>query len=224
VRRRLILFYLITLLGLTFALPVQADQLPTTPFSDSSASDASQPSLTFSTKPSQRRHHYAIPQNTPVPLEGIRWPSKKVTICMQTDDPHIQQAFRDAVKRWNKTKAIHFRWIKNANKAEVIAQSGDLSDNSQSATVGYVTSQLGSTKTEFDPDTHTLIRATSTLDATQLDYTSRHFRSEVAQHELGHAIGLAHAPSYAHSVMIPRNIQTGITKNDVKSVRMLYHD
>lgn len=223
-RRRLILIYLITLLGLAVALPARADQLPTTPFSDSSASNVNQPSLTFSTKTPQRRHHYAIPQNTPVPLEGIRWSSKKVTICMQTDDPHIQQAFRDAVKRWNRTKAIHFRWIKNANKAEVIAQSGDLSDNSQSATVGYVTSQLGSTKTEFDPDTHTLIRATSTLDATQLDYTSRHFRSEVAQHELGHAIGLAHAPSYAHSVMIPRNIQTGITKNDVKSVRMLYHD
>ncbi|WP_267200832.1 matrixin family metalloprotease [Limosilactobacillus kribbianus] len=221
--RRLVLICFITIWGFFLALPASADQLPTTPFSDSSATTTNQSGLTFSSSTTQKRHHYVIPQNTPVPLEGVRWPSKQVTICMQTDDPHIQQAFRDAVKRWNRTKAIRFRWIKNPNKAEVIAQTGDL-DDSQSATVGIVTSQLGATETEFNPDTHTLTRATSTLDSAELDYTSRQFRSRVAQHELGHAIGLAHAPSYAHSVMIPRNIQTGITKNDIKSVRMLYHD
>ncbi|MCC4350111.1 matrixin family metalloprotease [Limosilactobacillus reuteri] len=67
-------------------------------------------------------------------------------------------------------------------------------------------------------------KATSTLDPNQLDYTNKEFRSEVAQHELGHALGLAHAPEYEHSVMIPRNIKNGITKNDAKTLRTLYRE
>ncbi|WP_263853153.1 M10 family metallopeptidase domain-containing protein [Limosilactobacillus reuteri] len=41
---------------------------------------------------------------------------------------------------------------------------------------------------------------------------------------MGHALGLAHAPEYEHSVMIPRNIKNGITKNDAKTLRMLYRE
>lgn len=168
-------------------------------------------------------HHYTIPRNTPTPLEGVRWPSAHVRIYLATQDPQIKTAFRDAVKRWNKSRVIHFTWTKKQNKAQVIATDGDLSDNSNNSNqVGYTTSQLGSTQTKFNPDTHELIKATSTLDATQLVAANRRFRSMVAQHELGHAIGLAHAPEYEHSVMVPRNIKTGITKNDIKSVRELY--
>lgn len=210
-------------ISLLFSTNINADQFPAvTPFSSSSSS-STEIELHGDTNGGHASHHYGIPQDTPVPLEGIRWPSRRITICLQTDDPKIRQAFRDAVKRWNATKAIHFVWIRNSKRAQVIAQDGDLSDNTRPATIGYVTSQLGSTETKFNPDTNTLLKATSTLDPTQLDYANRQFRSEVAQHELGHAIGLAHAPIYEHSVMIPRNIRTGITNNDVESVRMLYH-
>lgn len=167
----------------------------------------------------------AIPTNTPTPLEGFRWKKKKVTIYMQTADPKLKWAFKDAVKKWNKTKAVQIRWTKDQDKANIIAADGDLARNSTGNTgVGYTTSELGSTRTEYDPTTNTLNQATSTLDPNQLDYTNSEFRSEVAQHELGHALGLAHAPEYEHSVMIPRNIKTGITKNDAKSLQMLYRD
>lgn len=167
----------------------------------------------------------AIPTNTPTPLEGFRWKKKKVTIYMQTADPKLKWAFKDAVKKWNKTRAVQIRWTKDEDKANIIAADGDLARNSTGNTgVGYTTSELGSTRTEYDPTTNTLNQATSTLDPNQLDYTNSEFRSEVAQHELGHALGLAHAPEYEHSVMIPRNIKTGITKNDAKSLRMLYRD
>lgn len=167
----------------------------------------------------------AIPNNTPTPLEGFKWKKKKISIYMDTDDPKLQWAFRDAVKRWNKVKAVKIYWTKDMEKANIIANGGDLSGHTLgNNNAGYTSSELGSTKTEYNPDTNTLHQATSTLDPNQLDYTSKSFRSKVAQHELGHALGLAHAEEYEHSVMIPRNIKTGITKNDAKTLRMLYRD
>lgn len=167
----------------------------------------------------------AIPDNTPTPLEGFKWKKKKISIYMDTDDPKLRWAFRDAVKRWNKVKAVKIYWTKDMENANIIANDGDLSGHTLgNNNVGYTTSELGSTKTEYDPDTNALHQATSTLDPNQLDYTSKPFRSKVAQHELGHALGLAHAPEYEKSVMIPRNIKTGITKNDAKTLRMLYRN
>lgn len=170
-------------------------------------------------------YRLAIPDNTPTPLEGVRWKHKKIKIYMSTEDPKLQWAFKDAVKKWNKVKAVHISWTNNEDKADIIAADGDLSNNTVgNNNVGYTTSELGSTQTEYNPDTNALQQATSTLDPNQLDYTNKQFRSEVAQHELGHALGLAHAPEYEHSVMIPRNIKTGITKNDAKTLRLLYKD
>ncbi|MBB1063408.1 M57 family metalloprotease [Limosilactobacillus fastidiosus] len=164
----------------------------------------------------------AIPRDTPTPLEGVRWQKKTIWIYMRTSDPRLKSAFQNAVKNWNKVKEIKIKWTKDEDKANIIAADGDLSANNTNNGVGYQTAQLGETKTEYNPDTHELHKATSILDPYQLDYTNPNFRSEVAQHELGHALGLAHAPEYEHSVMVPRNIRTGITKNDRKSIHLLY--
>ncbi|MGN1279577.1 MAG: matrixin family metalloprotease [Limosilactobacillus sp.] len=163
-----------------------------------------------------------LPSRTPLPLEGYRWPTRKLKIYMKTQDKALQVAFRGAVRAWNNTGAVHISWCHDEQRADIIAQDGSLAAMTPSANVGYVSSQLGSTKSEYNPDTHALILARSTLDAGQLDYTSRTFRTEVAEHELGHALGLAHAPEYAHSVMVPRNVRTGITKDDRATVRLLY--
>ncbi len=209
---------------------VQADTPSTTIqssfFDQNSADDDND--FQFANSPSSgrpRADRLAIPDNTPTPLEGIKWKKKKLKIYMSTQDPQLQWAYKDAVKKWNKVKAVHMTWTDDEEKANIIAADGDLSNNTTgNSNVGYRTSELGSTRTEYNPDTNALHLATSTLDPNQLDYTNKQFRSEVAQHELGHALGLAHAPEYEHSVMIPRNIKTGITKNDAKTLRMLYRD
>ena len=164
----------------------------------------------------------SLPSRTPTPTEGYRWPTRNLRIYMQTRDKALQTAFRGAVRAWNNTGAVHISWCRDEDRADIIAQDGSLTSTAPTTTVGYVSSQLGSTSTEYNPDTHALIRARSTLDAGQLDYTNRTFRTEIAEHELGHALGLAHAPEYMHSVMIPHNVKTGITKDDRATVRLLY--
>lgn len=231
IRKILVGMLLAGLLGVGSSIPVvHAD--PAVPafqpsyFNQNSSSDEDIDDFQFSHSSGRpNANRLAIPDNTPTPLEGMRWKNKKIKIYMSTEDPKIQWAFKDAVKKWNKVKAVHISWTKNEEKADIIATDGDLSNNTVgNNNVGYTTSELGSTQTEYNPETNALHQATSTLDPNQLDYANRIFRSEVAQHELGHALGLAHAPEYEHSVMIPRNIKTGITKNDAKTLRMLYED
>lgn len=216
------------LAGLLMVVPptALADDLPsvTTPSVFSTSGD-DQPSVDSNSPQAIRaaKHRLYLPSKTPTPTEGYRWPSRKITIYMDTQDDKLRVAFRAAVRAWNKTGAVNIKWTNDQERADIIARDGSLSSGSTAPSVGYTTAQLGSTSTQYNPDTHALIQARSTLDANQLDYTSRFFRTEVAEHELGHALGLAHAPEYMHSVMIPRNVKSGITKNDRQTIRQLYN-
>ena len=168
-------------------------------------------------------HPLSIPENTPTPVEGYRWPHKRIRIYMDTSDPKIEAAFRSAVKQWNHLGIVHLVWTEYRNRAGIIARAGDLSTAGNNTGTGYSIAELGETETRYDDQYHVILRATSTLDPNQVDYSNSVFRSRVAAHELGHDLGLAHAPEYEHSIMIPRNPRSGITKNDRRTLAMLYH-
>lgn len=221
--KRLLLLLSVLAAVVGIGLPVNAD--PISSINQSSIFSTEDGQMTGSNTAQATRagaRTLSLPSGTPTPIEGYRWPTRNLRIYMQTRDKALQTAFRGAVRAWNNTGAVHISWCRDEDRADIIAQDGSLTSTAPTTTVGYVSSQLGSTSTEYNPDTHALIRARSTLDAGQLDYTNRTFRTEIAEHELGHALGLAHAPEYMHSVMIPRNVKTGITKDDRATVRLLY--
>lgn len=221
--KRLLLLLSVLAAVVGIGLPVNAD--PISSINQSSIFSTEDGQMTGSNTAQATRagaRTLSLPSGTPTPTEGYRWPTRNLRIYMQTRDKALQTAFRGAVRAWNNTGAVHISWCRDEDRADIIAQDGSLTSTAPTTTVGYVSSQLGSTSTEYNPNTHALIRARSTLDAGQLDYTNRTFRTEIAEHELGHALGLAHAPEYMHSVMIPRNVKTGITKDDRATVRLLY--
>lgn len=186
--------------------------------SDDSSINAS-PSVTVAAQKFQ-----SIPSNTIIPTEGVRWPHRRVYIYMDTSDKPIQEGFRDAVKKWNRSKTVHIVWTNKKKHAEIFAQSREMQSPSNNGNWGQTTDQLGATEFHYNPDTHALIHADSALNGPVLDHSSLYYRSVVAQHELGHALGLAHAPNYANSVMVPTNVKHGITKNDRTALRQLYRD
>lgn len=215
------LWLVMVLLGLVMPATAHADttQLNGTYFNSGATATSTSGDDQAAQEPA---HPLTIPQNTPVPLEGYRWKARRIKIYMETDDPKIRAAFRQAVKGWNATKAVKLVWTKHRHHAQVVASSADLTDQSQNNQGNQQVSQLGATETSYDPDTHAMLFAKSTLDPGMLDNAALDFRTEVAEHELGHALGLAHAREYQHSVMIPRNVRGGITKEDRQTIRQLY--
>lgn len=166
-------------------------------------------------------HSKVQTKSTVVPLEGYRWPTREVTIAITSQDPRTRQAFTDAINAWNSTKAINFQLTNDAKNANIIAHEKDLSASDQSDGIEK-TEDLGITDTSYDPDTNLVSHADSSIDINKLADKSREYRMWVAEHELGHAIGLDHAQPNTDSVMVPYNPRMGITNNDIQAVNTLY--
>lgn len=156
-----------------------------------------------------------------VPSEGYRWPTKNVLIKIEAQSPEAREAFQDAIVQWNKTEVINFQETNDQNDAQIIANEKNLSSGDSNDGI-IQTEQLGVTDNEYDPSTMILQKSTSSLDIQELRSYSRKYRMWVAEHELGHAIGLDHARQDSDSVMVPENPKTGITVNDINAVKRIY--
>ena len=127
-------YFLLLLTLMTVGLvtqPASADDnnssLPTSYFNQD-AEDTSTNDFSFNdSDQTPNNQKLAIPQNTPTPLEGIRWRKRTILIYMRTTDPQLKAAFRGAVKKWNQVKVIKLKWTKNEDKANIIATDSDLS-------------------------------------------------------------------------------------------------
>ena len=155
--KRLLLLLSVLAAVVGIGLPVNAD--PISSINQSSIFSTEDGQMTGSNTAQATRagaRPLSLPSRTPTPIEGYRWPTRNLRIYMQTRDKALQMAFRGAVRAWNNTGAVHISWCRDEDRADIIAQDGSLTSTAPT-TVGYVSSQLGSTSTEYNPDTHALI-------------------------------------------------------------------
>lgn len=139
-----------------------------------------------------------------------------------TKNPKLVAAYQNAIRAWNQTGCFNFQLTNNPN-APIKLNEKDLSSSTQD-NGSYRSQELGITYNKFYAKSHGLVGADVNLDNSQ-ELLSRpvNYITIVAEHELGHAIGLKHQPENAKSVMVPVNAKYPIQPMDIQNVKQLYN-
>ncbi|MEX2784532.1 M57 family metalloprotease [Streptococcus sp. H49] len=148
---------------------------------------------------------------------GARWAQNSATVYIDTEVPTLINAYEIAIANWNATGAFTFTIVTNPEEADIIAT--DYSDSSSQA--------AGLAETEINAVTNQISHVDVKLNTYYLLNDSYGYTLDriihTAEHELGHAIGLAHDDSET-SVMQSSGSYYGIQEADISAVQQLYAD
>ena len=146
---------------------------------------------------------------------GSRWSTNGASIYIESSDPTFRQAYETAIANWNATGVFSFVLVEDPNQADILAT--DYSDQETQA--------AGLAETQTNALTNQIQSVTVYLNSFYLLNESYGYRFErivhPAEHELGHAIGLAHDDT-EDSVMQSAGSHYGIQETDIAAVRQLY--
>ena len=146
---------------------------------------------------------------------GSRWSTNGASIYIESSDPTFRQAYETAIANWNATGVFSFVLVEDPNQADILAT--DYSDQETQA--------AGLAETQTNALTNQIQSVTVYLNSFYLLNESYGYGFErivhTAEHELGHAIGLAHDDT-EDSVMQSAGSHYGIQETDIAAVRQLY--
>ena len=146
---------------------------------------------------------------------GARWSTNGASIYIESSDPTFRQAYETAIANWNATGVFSFVLVEDPNQADILAT--DYSDQETQA--------AGLAETQTNALTNQIQSVTVYLNSFYLLNESYGYSFErivhTAEHELGHAIGLAHDDT-EDSLMQSAGSRYGIQETDIIAVRELY--
>ena len=152
------------------------------------------------------------------------WTNKNITVAINTTDPIAKQDFTDAINNWNNAHVIHLQMVNPDQHPNINCDIKDLSNQTKQVSQTETEQQLGVTNISYVEQTNQLAHADSYIDINSIRNMSHDQQVWVAEHELGHALGLQHTPEGSHTVMEPYNLTTGITPTDVNNLKNLYQN
>lgn len=146
-----------------------------------------------------------------------KWKQNSATVYIDIadDEANYRQAWQEAIQKWNSYGVFKLTTTSDEEKADIVLKTENES----------TTGEAGVTKTEYvqsyDGSSAYFTKATGYLNTYYLSQYSWSRVVNTAEHELGHAMGLAHTDDY-NSVMYPRGSEHGIEATDVTKLKELY--
>lgn len=148
-----------------------------------------------------------------------RWQSTTVTYKIASGSSYYSSIWKSAVSRWNKGGVIHL--VPTSGKADVTLSTSNSPQGSNDGTVGITYSTYYNDTTLNNLKVMANAKSYIYRNVAKKFKYSKTERTHVAEHELGHALGLQHNVGKA-SVMYYATRSQSVSKPDIKGLQKSY--
>ncbi len=148
---------------------------------------------------------------------GARWSKNTATVYLEASDERFRTAYLRAIENWNQTGAFNFDLTDDKKRAQIILKQQNDANTSAAGVTHTMINQLTNRLTSADVYLNSYYLLNAQYGYSQLRITN------TAEHELGHAIGLAHDDENV-SVMQSAGSYYSIQPKDIEAVKALYQE